>query len=78
MIKTLYDYRGDSDVKYCIYLSFREDDIFRTLERIESNQPYYTTLIPIALLTDQHTMVTDWQKTLISKLISKLISELIS
>ena len=27
------------------YLSILGDDIFRTLERIESNQPYYTTLV---------------------------------
>ena len=30
--------------KLCFYLSILEDDIFRTLERIECNQPYYTTL----------------------------------
>ncbi len=27
-----------------MFLSILEDDIFRTLERIECNQPYYTTL----------------------------------
>ena len=27
------------------YLSILGDDIFRTLERIESNKPYYTTLM---------------------------------
>ena len=27
------------------YLSILEDDIFRTLERNESNQPYYITFI---------------------------------
>ena len=27
------------------YLSILEDDILRTLERIDSNQPYYTTLV---------------------------------
>ena len=38
------DNRGESDVILCFYLSILEDDMFRTLECIESNQPYYTTL----------------------------------
>ena len=39
------DYRAESDVTLGFYSSVLEDDIFRTLEeleRIESNQPYYT------------------------------------
>ena len=39
------DYRGESDVILGIYISIFGDDIFRTLEHIESNLPYYTTLI---------------------------------
>ena len=45
--KISYDitnYRGEIDVIWGFYLSILGDDIFRTLERIESNQPYYTTL----------------------------------
>ena len=34
-----------SDVIKGFYLSILEDDIFRTLESIESNTPYYTTLV---------------------------------
>ena len=30
-----------------LYLYILGDHIFRTVERIESNQPYYTTLIKI-------------------------------
>ena len=30
--------------KLCFYLSILEDDIFRTLERIESSPAYFTTL----------------------------------
>ena len=37
------DYRGESDVIYEFDLCLG-DDISRTLERIESYQPYYTTL----------------------------------
>ena len=39
------DYRGKSDVILGIYISILGDDIFFTLEHIESNLPYYTTWI---------------------------------
>ena len=38
------DYRCESDVIFGIYLSILGDDIFRKLERIESNPAYSTTL----------------------------------
>ena len=47
-INTSYDvtdYRGES-----FYLIILGDDIFRTLERIESNQPYFTTLLASHLI----------------------------
>ena len=34
-----------SDVIWGFYLYILGDDIFRTLQRTESNQPYYTTLV---------------------------------
>ena len=43
------DYSGEMDVIYGFYLSILGDDISRTLERIESNQPYYTTLVKILI-----------------------------
>ena len=45
------DYRGESDVILGIYISILGDDIFRTFEHIESNLPYYTTLIHIISTT---------------------------
>ena len=37
--------RGEGDVILGFYQSTLEYDIFRILERIESNQPYFTTLV---------------------------------
>ena len=37
--------RGENDVIYGFYLSMLRRHSFRTLERIQSYQPYYTTLI---------------------------------
>ena len=46
LIKNLIErhYRGESDVIWCLCMYIFRDDVFRTLERIESNQPYYATL----------------------------------
>ena len=52
-INTQYDvtnYGGESDVILGIYLTILGDDIFRTFEHIESNKPYYATLIGSLLL----------------------------
>ena len=38
------DYRGESDVILRFYPSILGDDIFLTLERIQNNQPCFTTL----------------------------------
>ena len=51
-IKTSYDvtnYRRKSDVIQGLYLFILGVDILRTLECIESNQPYFTTLIELLL-----------------------------
>ena len=51
-IKTSYDvtdYRRKSDVIQGLYLFILGVDILRTLECIESNQPYFTTLIELVL-----------------------------
>ena len=36
------------------FKSILEKDIFRTLERIESNQPYYTSLVQTKLFYKQN------------------------
>ena len=42
-----------SDVIWGLNLSILEDEIFRTLERIKSNQPYYTSLVQTKLFYKQ-------------------------
>ena len=54
-IKTSYDvtdYKSESADIGGFSLSIVGDDIFRTLELIDSNQPYYTTLVRIKFPLD--------------------------
>ena len=52
----------ESDVILGFYLSILGDDIFRTLEHIESNQSYHTTLIFM------NTIIVVFQRKLIKSL----------
>ena len=54
MTSLINDNRGESDVIWGLYLSIQGDDIFLTLERIEINQPYYTTWLWIMHVLESH------------------------
>ena len=55
-IKSVYDvteYRSKSDV-ICGLSIYTKESIFRTLERIESKKPYFTTLVVIRAMLSIH------------------------
>ena len=66
-IKTSYDvtdYRGDKDIIRGFYLSILGNHIFRSLERIDSNQPYLRAFLQVHASEGK---VSGWERILARK-----------